>query len=225
LRYAILAAIVMPIFMGCSGPRGAIGAPGPVGPPAVTPDPVVDTVEEQVKAVLDEENAYRLGLGQTMLSPGLSCALSTFTSGDRIQASIAGHNTLAGLSSVGSFLLEETFNQPNASVSDGLNVLPASIRGIYLNLFLLRCQGQIVVTETGYYLFEMSSDDAGLLYVGGSKIIDLDNSHGMQTALGMKYLRKGVHAFRVDFAQSGGGSQALIVKMGGELIDPRLYVH
>jgi PA14 domain len=189
------------------------------------PPPVPVTLESQVQEALALENEYRLGLGETMLSPGLSCNLYTVTGGNRIQASIPGHNTLTGLSSVGSFLLTSEFNQPNAPVSDGLNVLPVGLRSVYKNMFLLRCQGHMVVLQTGYQVFELSSDDASVLYVNGSKTIDLDNAHGVLTALSTKYMRKGVYPFRLDFAQTGAGMQALILKLNGAVMNPVLYAH
>lgn len=205
----------------CSGPKGDIGEPGASSSP-----PVVSTEQEQIQALLKDENEYRSGLGQTVLTQGgLSCALYTATAGDRIQSSIAGHDTLSGLVNVANFLLTTEFNQPVAPVSDGLNVLPANVRGVYLNMFMLRCQSQMVVTATGYQLFELTSDDASVLYVNGSKTIDLDNAHGPATALGTKYMRKGVYPLRVDFAQTGGGSQALILKLNGSVFSPALYAH
>lgn len=181
--------------------------------------------ELAIKDVVDEENDYRLGLGQTALTPGLSCTLYTITGGDRIQASIAGHNTLTGITQVATFLHKGTFNQPEAPISDGLNVLPMSLRTVYKNMYLLRCTGYVVVLDSAHYGFEVNSDDASVTYVDGTKVVDLDNSHGPTTAFAAKYLRKGVKAFRIDYAQSGGGLQSLIVKVDGQLLDPKFLYH
>lgn len=171
-----------------------------------------------VQEIVADENEYRNGLGQSTLSPGLSCALYTIVSGDRIQSSIPGHNTLSGISHVASFTHDGSFNQISSSVNDGMNVLPLPLRVTYKNMYLLRCQGQIVITETGYYNFELTSDDASILYVGGAKVIDNDNNHSPTLVVGQKYLRRGVHTFRIDYAQAGGGSQALILKSSGVAI-------
>lgn len=205
------------------GPRGHQGAPG-ADAPVPTP-PAVSALEEKVAVILKEENEYRLGLGQTALTTGLSCTVQTFTSGDRIQASIAGHNTLAGLSTVGSFLLTSAINQETSPISDGNSVLPPAIRNVYKNMYLLRCQGQLVITESAHYMIDINSDDGSLVYVDGAKLIDNDNNHGPTLVAGMKYLRKGVHSFRVDYAQSGGGSQVLVLRMNGELLNPLLFAH
>lgn len=208
---------------GKNGRDGSTGTPGVDAP--VPTAPTVSALEEKVAKLLADENEYRLGLGQTALTTGLSCTLQTFTGGDRIQASIAGHNTFQGLTTVGSFLLTSPMNQADSPISDGLSVLPASIRSVYKNLYLLRCQGQLVVTETGYAMLDITSDDGSVVYVDGSKLIDNDNNHGSTTVAAMKYLRKGVHSFRVDYAQSGGGSQSLYLRLNGEVLNPLLWAH
>lgn len=230
--FKVLSVFIILLGMGCAeGPRGLTGAPGPAGPSAPVPPSVpVDSEQSKVDALVLDENLYRLSLGQTILSSGLSCTLSTFTSGDRIQSSIAGHNTFAGLSQKLSFLYSgqdasTTFQQNNSSASEGLNLLPSNVRMSYLNMFLVRCQGQLVITESGLYNFELYSDDASLLYINGSKLIDNDNAHGITLVTGSKVLRKGVHTFRLDYAQSGAGSQALILRANGVSIPPKYFFH
>lgn len=207
-------------FETVTGPTGPTGPSGPSSP--ATP---ITPAEEDIASILVNENAYRLGLGQTMLSRGLSCSLYTTTGGDRIQASIAGHNTLQGLTGVGSFLLDSIIQQYESPISDGMNVLPPALRTIYKNMYLLRCSGSIVVTENGHYNFELYSDDGSVLYLDGSKLIDNDNNHGTTLVSGVKYLGRGVHTIRLDYAQTGGGSQALVLRANGMAIDPMYLVH
>lgn len=216
MKYVILAALLL---TACQGKKGDMG---PQGPSAPQPVPVV---EDEVQKLINEENEYRLGLGQTALSSGLACTLYTITGGQRIQASIPGYNTLTGLTSVGTFLLKSPFNQPNGPISDGLSVLPNPLKTIYKNMYMLRCSGYIVVTKSDYYLFDLTSDDASLLYINGSKVIDNDNNHGAVNVSGMRYLRKGVHSFKLEYAQAGGGNQALVLKVDGSLLDPKYMVH
>lgn len=204
----------------CAGPEGDRG---PQGEPA--PTPVVTPLQADINALVLDENTYRLGLGQTQLSEGLSCTLYTITGGDRIQSSIAGHNTLTGLSQVGTYLYKGAFNQPDSPTSDGMNVLPPALRAAYTNMYMLRCQGQVVITDSNWYSFSVSSDDASVLYVDGAKVVDNDNNHGVTTVTGSKYLRRGVHTIRLDYAQAGGGNQALIVQMNSSSINPALYYH
>ena len=192
--------------------------------PAQPTEPEVVGEDQDVANLIQDENDYRLGLGQTILSKGLSCTLYTFTGGDRIQASIANHNTLQGLKSVGSYLLQAPFNQAESSVNDGMNVMPDSLKNIYKTNYLLRCQGVVVVTDNDNYQFDLTSDDASVLYVGGSKVIDNDNAHGTTTIRANKYLRRGVHTIRVDYAQQGG-SQSLILKMNEEVLKANKFFH
>lgn len=205
-----------------------VATPGPVvvipGPTVFVPAPA-PTAAEDILGLIDSENEYRLSLGQSILSDGLSCTLSTVTGGDRIQASIAGHNTLTGIVSVATYTLLGAFNQPDSPASDGLNVIPPALRPLYTNLYMLRCTGKIVIRETGYHNFTVRSDDASVLYINGSKTVDNDNSHGPTDVSGARNLRRGVYDFRIDFAQTGGGSQALIISMDGLVVSGSLLYH
>ena len=189
--------------------------------PTEPESPVVD----EVQLLVDEENEYRLGLGQTMLSQGLSCKLYTITGGHRIQSTSGSNLTLQNRRLVATFLHTTVFNQEASPIDDGLNVFPEPLRGVFKNLYYLRCDGYLVVTETGYYSFELNSDDASLLYIDGSLVVDNDGSHAPTVKTGQKYLRKGVHAFRLDYAQTGGGQQALQLKMNNELLSGSVLFH
>lgn len=191
----------------------------------VPTDPAPPVEDETIQELIDEENEYRLGLGQTMLSQGLSCKLYTVTGGHRIQSTSGNILTLQNKKQVATFLHSSEFNQEASSVNDGLNVLPEPLRGVFKNLYYLRCDGQIVITETGHYSFELNSDDASLLYIGGSLLIDNDNSHAPTVKTGQKYLRKGVYTFRLDYAQTGSGQQALQLKMNNELLNGTVLFH
>ena len=205
--------------------------PSPSPTVTVTPTPVVGSPEQleaaAIAAIVDEENIYREGLGQTALTNGLSCALYTVTGGQFIQNDATHTPTLTGIVTVATFLFKDAFNQPNSSANDGLNVLPAALRSnpSYKNLILLRCQGQLVVTTTGYVDFDLTSDDGSVLYVDGSRTIDNDGNHGATEKTGQKYLREGVHTFRLDFAQTGAGNQALILKANNSLLSGQYFFH
>jgi len=189
--------------------------------PVPTPAP---TFEEDVNNLIEDENEYRTGLGQSVLSKGLSCTLYTITGGNRIQSTSGGNLTLTGISQVATYLYQGLFNQPNSSTNDGMNVLPEPLKSLYKNMYLLRCQGQIAITETGYQQFVLTSDDASLLYIDGVKVIDNDNAHGTTSIAGMRYMRRGVHTFRLDYAQFNG-NQSLVLKMNNSLINPVIYAH
>lgn len=224
MKQVTIAAVLLMALSSCMpGAAGNQGQPG-VSAPVVQP-PAPNPVQDDIDAMLRAENDYRQGLGQTQLSAGLSCTLYVISGGDRIQSSISGHNTLTGLQAVGGFLYRGSFDQPDTPISEGMNVLPSALRNIYKNMYLLRCAGQIVVLETNYYNFALNSDDASVLYVDGAKIIDNDNNHGTTLVAGQKYLRRGVHTIRLDYAQTGGGNQSLQLTSNGWSINPILYFH
>lgn len=201
---------------------GKNGADGKDFVPAPTPPVVHDEVQEDIDSIVSLKNKYRVQVGQNPLTTGLMCQVLTFTVGDRLQSSIAGHNTLSGLVSVGYFEYKGSFNQPDSSSALGNNVMPEPFKSLYKNNYKITCQGQLVIRESGYYKFETSTDDASLLYINGSLLIDNDNSHGITSKSNTKLLERGVYSFRFDYAQ-GNGSQALIIKMNELSIDSRLY--
>lgn len=223
MKNIIVALTAIALFCACDrdGKDGAMGPSGPAGAVIVqpTPEPISD-----VASIVADENVYREGLGQTELSSGLSCTLYTITGGSTI---LSGANTLTGVTQVATFLLTVPFNQANTSVNDGLNVLPAPLMNnpTYKNLILLKCTGQLVVVTTGYYMFDLASDDGSLLYIDGGLLINNDGGHGVTDVSGTKYLRRGVHTFQLNFSQSGGGSEALILKANGSLVDPGYFYH
>ena len=204
------------------GKNGSDGVDGKNFVPAPTPPVVHDEVQEDIDSIISLKNKYRVQVGQNPLTTGIMCQVFTFTSGDRLQASIAGHNTFAGLVSVGYFEYKGSFNQPDSSSALGNNVMPEPFKSLYKNNYKISCQGQIVIRDSGYYKFETSTDDASLLYIDGGLLVDNDNAHGVNTLSNMKLLERGVHSFRFDYAQVNG-NQALVIKMNEELIDSRLY--
>jgi len=220
--FIIVMALSVSLLVGC-GQGGLEGPAGAAGVPATNSS----NVNPGIQALVNQENSYRLGLGQTALTPGLSCSLFTVTGGQFIQSGGSYTPTLTGLVRVATFLHTGPFDQPDTNATVGLNVLPLALRGVvrYRNLIMLRCQGKIVITDTDYYSFQLSSDDGSVLYIGGSRIIDNDGNHGVITKTGQKYLRAGVHSFRLDFAQTGGGNQALILKSADQVIPGNVWYH
>jgi hypothetical protein len=195
-----------------------------------TPGPTAALTADQLNAadiagLVADENAYRESLGQTALTQGLSCTVYTVTGGQYIQNDSTHTPTLTGISQAATFLSDGQFQQPNASVNDGLNVLPAAIRPNFINLFMLRCTGYVVVQTTGYVNFDLYSDDGSVLYLDGARLIDNDGNHGITEKSNQKNLRRGVHAFRLDFAQTGSGAQALILNANGSAIPAVNFQH
>lgn len=195
--------VVSLIFLAACAPEE--GRQGPRGP-GVEVQPMTD-----VEAIVESENEYRVSFGQLPLSRGLVCTLYTVPNGS---TGITG----AALTKVASFTHLGNFNQANSSANDGLNILPSPLRTTHKQWFVVRCTGKLVIVETGYYQFDLASDDGSMLYVGGTNIINNDGNHGVTLKSGVKHLREGVVDFRLDYMQGPGGSQALILSSGGSLV-------
>ncbi|NJO48170.1 MAG: hypothetical protein HC840_00480 [Leptolyngbyaceae cyanobacterium RM2_2_4] len=231
------------LLVGCGqGPRGAdgvAGAPGIPGtpgapgqdgddgddyvPPAVTPE------QADIDFLLDDENAYRLSLGQTELSSGLSCTVQAIASGQWLSSSSPGYNSGQGVVSMTgtayAYLFKGTFNQLNGP-SGPNSILPLAIQPLFLsNNYRIVCTGHIVVRETAYYNFELNSDDGSILTVNGTQVVNNDGNHGMTAKSGTILLRRGVRTFTLSYAQTGGGNFGLILKANGSLIDGKYYAH
>lgn len=194
------------------GPQGPPGAPSPA--PVTPAQPVVSVIDVLVVA----ENEYRVSVGQSPLTQGLSCTLYTVPSGT---ATIIG----AALTSKGSYTYAGNFNSPDSGLSMGINVLPVSIRPLYTSWYALSCVGKLVVEESGYYSFELTSDDGSLLYLDGGLLVNNDGNHGATTVSAMKYMRVGVHDFTLKYMSGPGGNQALILKSSGVLVPAANLYH
>jgi hexosaminidase len=89
--------------------------------------------------------------------------------------------------------------------------------------YRISCSGQIVITQSGHYPFELSSDDGSVLRIGGSVVISNDGNHAMTLRSGSRYLREGVHPFNLDYAQTGGGNFGLTLTSGGTIVSGDLF--
>ena len=71
--------------------------------------------------------------------------------------------------------------------------------------FGLKYNGYIEVPETGIYSFYLTCDDAGMLYIADRIVIDNEGPHSSVEKSGQVALKKGLHPFRLDFVEGGGG--------------------
>jgi hypothetical protein len=226
-KYILIA--VSFLMIGCGNAKFQAVNPTPdeiaVIPPE-EPGPVVeDALQKVIDQIIEDENDFRVGSGLSVLSPGLSCKLYTITGGSRIQSTSGSNTTLQNKVQVASYTHMGVFNQETSSINDGMNVLPSLLRGIFKNMYYLQCVGSIVITESDFNLFELTSDDASLLYINNSLVVDNDNAHGPTLKSGQRYLKKGVHTIRLDYAQTAGGQQALILEQNGDILPSRLLFH
>jgi len=74
--------------------------------------------------------------------------------------------------------------------------------------------GYVQAPSDGVYTFYTTSDDGSALYIGATKVVDNDGTHGMQERSGQIGLRAGKHALRVEFFEARGGA-GLVVSWEG----------
>ena len=71
--------------------------------------------------------------------------------------------------------------------------------------FGLMFEGYINVPETGIYSFFYTCDDGGVLYIDNELTIDNDGRHSAVLKSGQAAMKKGLHPFKLDFIEGGGG--------------------
>jgi hypothetical protein len=71
--------------------------------------------------------------------------------------------------------------------------------------FGIRFIGYIDIPVEGVYTFETASDDGSRIWIDDEMAVDNDGSHGMRYRRGRVALREGLHRFRLDYVQGGGG--------------------
>ncbi len=74
--------------------------------------------------------------------------------------------------------------------------------------------GYFAAPADGLYRFYSTSDDASVVYVGDALVVNNRGAHGMIERSGFAGLRAGLHAFKVEYWQGGGGA-GLIVEVEG----------
>jgi hypothetical protein len=224
----VFAIIVMASAITACGPafKGDTGPQGPAAPTPTVPTPTVDALQQDIDLIVNDENNYRNVLGQTNITAGLSCQVAEVVSGSYLSSA----NGTPVISTSGkptyTYLYKGLFNQPN-SVSGASNLLPPKIQDFYINKnYRIICSGFIVVLNTDYYQFESKSDDGSLVIINGVIVVNNDGNHGMNpvAVTGYRFLRRGIHSFQVQYAQTGGNF-GFILTAGGAPIDPRFYQH
>lgn len=206
--------VIASALSGCG--KGENGAPGPAGPAgAVTP--ATSSSETTIQLMVDNENQYRSSVGQAPLTPGLVCSLYTVPT---TTTAIIGATGLVG---IGSWSYNGVFNQPNGPVTAGLNILPQGLQGVYQTWYIVKCTGNLVISDDNWHQFDLNSDDGSNLYIDGL-LVSNDGLHGAQTKSASKFLKYGFHSFELDFFQ-GAGSQSLILNEDGALMQSTGFYH
>lgn len=171
---------------------------------------------DPLQVVVDEYNEQRAAVGQLPIQRGLSCTLYTVPNST---TQIVG----ASLTSIGSWGYSGTFDVASGPSSPGLTILPQSLQLLYTSYYIVKCLGLYVNDVSGYYAFDLSSDDGANLSLNGA-FLNNDGIHSVTTKSGAKYLARGVHSFQLDFMDIGG-SHALMLKSGGLPVSARHFWH
>ncbi|WP_339715256.1 PA14 domain-containing protein [uncultured Kriegella sp.] len=79
--------------------------------------------------------------------------------------------------------------------------------GERLDHYAIQYKGYIEVPETGIYTFYLKSDDGSKLYIDDELVVDNDGSHNTSTKKGLKALKKGMHAVRIDYFEDFLGEE------------------
>ena len=180
--------------------------------------PTADQLEQtEMNEMVTEQNQYRDLVGQTPLTQGLMCNLWSVAVGTPSIAR-ANFNDFRA-----SFNMHGVFDQDSLNTSAGLNIIPAGIRTQYLNWYILKCSGMLIVTSPGYYKFDLASDDGSILTID-SGLINNDGIHATITMSGTRLLQKGFHYFELDYMQ-GSGSRQLQLYSGGSPVPAAHFFH
>ncbi len=193
-----------------------------------SPNPTVDTLQDDINYLVYLKNVDRLLTAQAPLTSGLSCVVQQVSSGQCLNTSSVGCSGL-GLVMTGTsytYLYKGLFNQPDSSSLDTNTLLPAALQPLFTNKnFRVVCSGSLVITKSDYYEFDLTSDDGSILTLDGSQVVNNDNNHGMTTRSGVSLLYRGVHTFALQYAQTGGGNYGLILLSNGQNILINNFYH
>lgn len=172
----------------------------------------------QVALIIQQKNEYRFSQGQAPLTQGLVCTLHNLSA--TTPSSIPSNPP----SAVATFTYIGSFNQIDGPASNELNLLPSALKPLYTSWYMIKCQGQMVVIDSGYQLFNLTNDDGSNLYIDGVLVVNNDGNHNSQLKQGQKLLERGVHTFRLDYMQANG-NQSLILEGQSGVLSSNLFYH
>lgn len=222
------------VMTGCGkGDNGANGIDGvttTVNAPSPTTSVVTLTAEEldiqNIEQIISEENSYRYETLQSQYTKGLSCRVYKYQFDGNIAIAGSGSNGLGTLSQKIAYVYTGYFYHGTNNQSDGLNFLPEAYRSnpLYQSEVYVDCQGVLVVTETKLHKFGSDSDDNLIVTVNGTKVINRDDNHGVQSDASMLTLQKDrVYSIRIQYRQYNGASVLRLYQNNNHLLPKNLY--
>jgi len=79
------------------------------------------------------------------------------------------------------------------------------------NWFAMEFDGFIKIEKDNNYVFRLISDDGSRLYIDDQLVINNDGFHGTEARDGELALKEGLHPFKVQFFQGGGGKNVQLL--------------
>ena len=231
MKYISVILLLSVLSLGCgSGPQGVQGPPGPAATTSSSPTDadIADVLQNGAHG-----NAYRLGLGQTELTPGLSCQVQKVSAGQCLSAAAAGTPSCVGqptLTLTGTnytYTYAGGFNQPNAAGSGPFALIPVPLQSTFENVnFRVVCTGYMVIQQPGWYEFEDISDDGSIAFLDGATLYN-DGNHAVNAVPVTQSVNfdRDVHPIQVWYAQTGSGNFGLILTMNNLAIPNALFYH
>ena len=231
MKYISLLVLSVMCLSACGqGPQGPAGATTIIDTDSTTTTnaDIIDVLQNGAHG-----NDYRLGLGQTELSSGLSCQVQKVSAGQCLSAAAAGSAACVGQPTVTlvgtnyAYTYDGAFNQPNAAGSGTFNLIPTPLQTTFENAnFRIVCTGFMTVTTPGWYEYEDISDDGSIVFLDGATLYNDGNHAGNAVPVVQSvYLTRDVHTFQVLYAQTGAGNFGLILTQNNLAIDPATLYH
>lgn len=97
--------------------------------------------------------------------------------------------------------------KPDSSFVGSVIAVPASVKA---PSFAVTYNGYIKVPAEGVYTFYLTCDDGGVLWIADRKTVDNDGLHSAVEKNGQVALSGGLHKFKLDFIEGGGGFKLLL---------------
>lgn len=76
--------------------------------------------------------------------------------------------------------------------------------------FAVEATGYLAIDEPGFHVFELRADDGAILEIDGTRVIVHDGVHPPTPKEGGIDLDRGLHPFRIDLFQNGGGAALIL---------------
>lgn len=175
-----------------------------------------------IELLVEEENAYRVSIGQSPITRGIKCTVQRVSGGQWISSSSPGYNAgqgvIATTGTTYTFVRYDSFNRTATNDYSKNTILPEQLRSVITYNHIVKCSGFLVVLNSDYYSFDLDSDDGSILTIGGTQVVNNDGNHGMTLKSGARHLRKGIHSISLNYAQTGNGLYGFILKMNGEVL-------